>query len=195
MKGKIIIISAPSGTGKSTIIKWLMAHEELKLTLSVSCTSRRPRQGETDGTDYHFITEDEFRRRIAAGEFLEYEEVYGGTLYGTLMQQVEDLLERGRNVVFDVDVKGGCYIKEHYGDSALSLFIEPPSVETLRQRLTDRGTETPEKIDMRIARAEMEMSYAPRFDRTVMNDVLEDAERQAMTIIKEFLETQATDAQ
>lgn len=164
-----------------------MSHEELKLTLSVSCTSRKPRPGETDGVEYHFITDEDFRRRIAAGDFLEYEEVYGGTFYGTLKQQVEELLERGRNVVFDVDVKGGCYIKEHYGDRALSMFIVPPSIDILRQRLTERGTETPEKIEMRVARAEMEMKYASRFDRTVMNDDLNEAERQAMSTIKEFL--------
>ncbi len=185
---KVIIISAPSGTGKSTIIKWLMAHEELRLTLSVSCTSRRPRTGETDGVDYHFISDAEFRNRIDAGEFLEYEEVYGGTLYGTLKQQVEDKLAQGRNVVFDVDVKGGCRIKEYYGDRALSLFIEPPSIDALRQRLTDRGTETAEKIEMRVARAAMEMEYAPRYDRTVMNDVLDEAEQQTLDILRDFLE-------
>lgn len=185
---KVIIISAPSGTGKSTIIKWLMAHEELRLTLSVSCTSRRPRTGETDGVDYHFISDAEFRNRIDAGEFLEYEEVYGGTLYGTLKQQVEDKLAQGRNVVFDVDVKGGCRIKEYYGDRALSLFIQPPSIDTLRQRLTDRGTETAEKIEMRVARAAMEMEYAPRYDRTVMNDVLDEAEQQTLDILRDFLE-------
>lgn len=185
---KVIIISAPSGTGKSTIIKWLMAHEELRLTLSVSCTSRRPRTGETDGVDYHFISDAEFRNRIDAGEFLEYEEVYGGTLYGTLKQQVKDKLAQGRNVVFDVDVKGGCRIKEYYGDRALSLFIQPPSIDALRQRLTDRGTETAEKIEMRVARAAMEMEYAPRYDRTVMNDVLDEAEQQTLDILRDFLE-------
>lgn len=185
---KVIIISAPSGTGKSTIIKWLMAHEELRLTLSVSCTSRLPRPGETDGRDYHFISDAEFRNRIAAGEFLEYEEVYGGTLYGTLKQQVEDKLAQGFNVVFDVDVKGGCRIKEFYGGRAISLFIEPPSIDALRQRLTGRGTETPEKIEMRVARAEMEMEYAPRYDRTVMNDVLTEAEQQTLDILRSFLE-------
>lgn len=185
---KVIIISAPSGTGKSTIIKWLMAHEELRLTLSVSCTSRRPRTGETDGVDYHFISDAEFRNRIDAGEFLGYEEVYGGTLYGTLKQQVEDKLAQGRNVVFDVDVKGGCRIKDYYGDRALSLFIQPPSIDALRQRLTDRGTETAEKIEMRVARAAMEMEYAPRYDRTVMNDVLDEAEQQTLDILRDFLE-------
>ncbi len=184
---KVIIISAPSGTGKSTIIKWLMAHEELRLTLSVSCTSRQPRPGEVDGRDYHFISDAEFRNKIAAGEFLEYEEVYGGTLYGTLKKQVEDKLSQGFNIVFDVDVKGGCRIKDFYGDHALSLFIEPPSIDALRQRLTDRGTETPEKIEMRVARAEMEMEYAPRYDRTVMNDVLTEAEQQTMDILRDFL--------
>lgn len=164
-----------------------MGHEELRLTLSVSCTSRKPRQGEVDGTDYHFVTDEDFRARIANGEFLEYEEVYGGTLYGTLKQQVEDLLDKGLNVVFDVDVKGGCNIKKYYGNRALSIFIEPPSIETLRQRLIGRGTETAEKIETRVARAQMEMSYAPQFDRTLLNDDLEKAEQEAMTIIKGFL--------
>lgn len=164
-----------------------MKHEELHLTLSISCTSRQPRSGEANGKDYHFISEEDFRNRIAAEEFLEYEEVYGGTLYGTLKQQVEDKLAAGFNVVFDVDVKGGCFIKDYYGDRALSLFIEPPSTEALRQRLVARGTETQEKIDMRVARAEMELSYAPRFDRTVVNDDLNIAQEQAKDIISRFL--------
>ena len=184
---KIIIISAPSGTGKSTIINWLMQHEELRLTMSVSCTSRAPRKGEIDGVAYHFISNEDFRKRLSDGEFLEYEEVYGGTLYGTLKQEVEDKLAAGFNVVFDVDVKGGCYIKNYYGDRALSLFIEPPSIDTLRQRLTDRGTETQDKIEMRVARAEMELGYAKNFDRTVVNDNLDVAKQQTKDIICEFL--------
>ena len=184
---KIIIISAPSGTGKSTIINWLMQHEELRLTMSVSCTSRAPRKGEIDGVAYHFISNEDFRKRISDGEFLEYEEVYGGTLYGTLKQEVEDKLAAGFNGVFDVAVKGGCYIKNYYGDRALSLFIEPPSIDTLRQRLTDRGTETQDKIEMRVARAEMELGYAKNFDRTVVNDNLDVAKQQTKDIICEFL--------
>ena len=184
---KIIIISAPSGTGKSTIINWLMQHEELRLTMSVSCTSRAPRKGEIDGVAYNFISNEDFSKRISDGEFLEYEEVYGGTLYGTLKQEVEDKLAAGFNVVFDVDVKGGCYIKNYYGDRSLSLFIEPTSIDTLRQRLTDRGTETQDKIEMRVARAEMELGYAKNFDRTVVNDNLDVAKQQTKDIICEFL--------
>lgn len=185
--GRLIIFSAPSGTGKSTIIKWLMEHEELRMAFSISCTSRSPRDGETDGVDYFFITPDEFRRRIGAGEFLEYEEVYADRFYGTLKSQVESQLGAGQNVVFDIDVKGGCRVKEFYGDRALSVFIQPPSVGELRRRLEGRGTETPEAIDMRIARAEEELSFAPRFDRVVVNDCLETAKEDTLRVVREFL--------
>lgn len=185
--GRLIIFSAPSGTGKSTIIKWLMEHEELRMAFSISCTSRSPRDGETDGVDYFFITPDEFRRRIDAGEFLEYEEVYADRFYGTLKSQVENQLAAGQNVVFDIDVKGGCRVKEFYGDRALSVFIQPPSVGELRRRLEGRGTETPEAIDMRIARAEEELSFAPKFDRVVVNDCLETAKEDTLRVVREFL--------
>ena len=140
MQGKVIIFSAPSGSGKSTIINWLMnEHKELNLAFSISCTSRQPRGTEKDGVEYFFVTPEEFRQRIANEEFLEYEEVYADRFYGTLKAQVEKQLEKGENVVLDVDVKGGCNIKKYYGDKALSLFIQPPSVEELRKRLTGRG--------------------------------------------------------
>ena len=174
MKGKCIIFSAPSGSGKSTIVHWLMQeHPELRLAFSVSAASRQPRPGERDGVDYFFLTPEQFRAHIEAGDFLEYEEVYGGHFYGTLRSQVEEKLERGINVLFDIDVKGGVNIKRQFGDEALSLFVQPPSLEELRRRLEGRGTETPEKIEMRLARAEEEMTYAPRFDRVVVNDNLE----------------------
>ena len=187
MKGKLIIVSAPSGSGKSTIISWLMKHPELRLAFSISCTSRPPRGNERNGVEYFFLTPDEFRRRIEADEFLEYEEVYEGRFYGTLKSQVEHQLSQGQNVVFDVDVKGGCNIKKYYGDRALSLFIQPPSVEALRQRLVNRGTDTPEVIESRLAKAEYEMTFAPQFDHVVVNDVLEVAEAEALEIIKSFL--------
>lgn len=185
--GKLIIFSAPSGTGKSTIIKWLMEHAELRLAFSISCTSRAPRGGETDGVDYFFITPEDFRRRIAAGEFLEYEEVYADRFYGTLKSQVERQLRGGQNVVFDIDVKGGCRVKDFYGDRALSVFIEPPSIGALRSRLESRGTETPEAVEMRLARAGEELSFATRFDRVVVNDDLDTAERETLRIVREFL--------
>ena len=188
MRGKLIIISAPSGTGKSTIISWLMKeHPELKLAFSISCTSRAPRGTEQNGVEYFFLTPEEFRQRIDNGEFLEYEEVYEGRFYGTLKSQVERQLEAGQNVVFDVDVKGGVNIKQFYGDEALSLFIQPPSINELRRRLEGRGTDAPEVIDQRIARAEFELTFAKKFDKVVVNDILEYAEADALAVIQEFL--------
>jgi len=187
-KGKCIIFSAPSGTGKSTIVNWLMAeHAELRLAFSISCTSRPPRGTERDGVEYFFVTPDEFRERIKRGEFLEYEEVYAGRFYGTLKAQVERQREQGQNVVFDVDVNGGCRIKQAYGDDALSIFIQPPSIDELRRRLTLRGTDAPEVIESRIARAEYELSQAPQFDRIVVNDDLDEAERQALRLVSDFI--------
>jgi guanylate kinase len=187
-EGKLIIISAPSGTGKSTIISWLMKeHEELNLAYSISCTSRKPRGAEKDGVDYFFLTPEEFRKRIENDEFLEYEEVYTDRFYGTLKSQVENQLEAGQNVVFDVDVKGGVNIKKHYGDKALSIFIQPPSIAELRRRLEGRATDAPEVIDQRIARAEFELTFAEKFDKVVINDILEYAEADALKVIQEFL--------
>lgn len=186
-KGKVIIFSAPSGSGKSTIINWLMQHSELHLAFSISCTSRAPRGTERHGVEYFFLSPEEFRQRIANNEFLEYEEVYHDRFYGTLKSQVEKQLEAGQNVVLDIDVKGACNIKEYYQDEALALFIQPPSIEALRQRLEGRGTDAPEVIEQRIARAEFELSYAPKFDRVVVNDVLQQAQQQALDIISAFI--------
>lgn len=158
------------------------------MAFSISCTSRAPRGGERDGVEYFFVTPEEFRRRIDAGEFLEYEEVYADRYYGTLRSQVERQLAEGWNVVLDIDVKGGCRVKESYGDRALSVFIQPPSVDELRRRLEGRGTETAEAIDMRIARAEEEISFAGKFDRVVVNDDLEKAEGETLRIVREFVE-------
>lgn len=187
MPGKLIIFSAPSGSGKSTIINWLMSHEELRMAFSISCTSRAPRGTERNGVEYFFVTPEEFRRRIDNDEFLEYEEVYKDRYYGTLKQQVEAQLEKGENVVFDVDVKGGCNIKNYYGDRALSVFIQPPSIEELRNRLTGRGTDAPEVIEDRIARASFELTFAPKFDKVVINDDLDKAKAEALKIVKDFL--------
>ena len=190
MTGKLIIFSAPSGTGKSTIINWLMnEHKELNLAFSISCTSRQPRGTEQNGVEYFFLSPEEFRQKIADGEFLEYEEVYTDRFYGTLKSQVERQTADGQNVVFDVDVKGGCNIKRHYGDKALSIFIQPPSVAELRRRLEARATDAPEVIDQRIARAEYELGFASQFDRVVVNDDLETAKADALAVIKEFCET------
>ncbi len=184
--GKLIIFSAPSGSGKSTIINYLLK-QGLDLAFSISATSRPPRGTERDGVEYFFLTPDEFRERIARGEFLEYEEVYPGRFYGTLKSQVEKQLAEGQNVIFDVDVVGGCNIKQYYGDRALSVFIQPPSVEELRCRLVGRGTDAPEVIADRVAKAEYELGFAPKFDVVVVNDDLETAERQALDIIRNFL--------
>ena len=151
----VIIVSAPSGSGKSTIVNWLMQeHPELKLAFSVSCTSRPPRGTEQNGVEYFFLSPEDFREKIENDEFLEYEEVYHDRFYGTLKEQVEHQREMGYNVLFDVDVKGGINIKRYYGDEALSLFIQPPSVDELRRRLESRGTDTPEAIEERLAKAE-----------------------------------------
>ena len=188
-RGKLIIISAPSGTGKSTIISWLMKeHKELNLAYSISCTSRPPRGAEQNGVDYFFLTPEEFRHRIENNEFLEYEEVYTDRFYGTLKSQVDNQLEAGQNVVFDVDVKGGVNIKKFYGDQALSLFIQPPSIAELRRRLEGRATDSPDVIDQRIARAEFELTFAKKFDKIVINDILDYAEADALAAIQEFLD-------
>ena len=187
-RGKLIIFSAPSGTGKSTIISWLMKeHKELNLAFSISCTSRAPRGTEQNGVEYFFLTPEEFRQRIENDEFLEYEEVYENRFYGTLKSQVERQLEAGQNVVFDVDVKGGVNIKQFYGDKALSIFIQPPSINELRRRLENRATDAPDVIDQRIARAEFELTFAEKFDKIVINDVLEYAEADALEVIQKFL--------
>lgn len=187
-KGALVIFSAPSGSGKSTIINWLMqSHPELQLAFSISCTSRAPRGTEQHGVEYFFLSPEEFKQRIANDEFLEYEEVYGNRFYGTLKEQVQRQLEAGQNVVFDVDVKGGCNIKRFYGDKALSIFIQPPSVEALRKRLEGRATDAPEVINDRIARAEYELSFASQFDRVIVNDDLETAKSETLEAITAFL--------
>lgn len=185
---KLIIFSAPSGSGKSTIINYLLT-QNLNLAFSISATSRPPRGTEKDGVEYFFLTPDEFRRRIANGEFLEYEEVYQDRFYGTLKAQVEKQLAAGQNVIFDVDVVGGCNIKKFYGERALSVFIQPPSVEELRKRLVGRATDAPEVIESRIAKAEYELGFAPRFDKVIVNDDLERAEAEVLKAITEFLKS------
>ena len=187
--GKLIIFSAPSGSGKSTLVNYLMEqHPELQLAFSISCTSRAPRGKEKNAVEYFFLSPEEFKKKIANDEFLEYEEVYEDRFYGTLKSQVEVQSQAGQNVVFDVDVKGGVNIKKHYGSRALSVFIQPPSVEELRNRLVGRATDAPEVIEQRLNKAEYELSFADKFDRIVINDDLEKAKVDVYNVIKQFLD-------
>ncbi len=184
--GKVLIICAPSGTGKSTIINYLR-EQGIEFHFSISATSRAPRGKERNGVEYFFKTEEEFRQLIAKDAFIEWEEVFAGQLYGTLKSEVEKTLTEGNNLVFDVDIHGGLRIKEYFGDRALSIFILPPSIDALRERLVNRGTETMEKIEKRVARAEYEISRAKEFDRQIVNDDLEKAEAEVLQIVNDFL--------
>lgn len=187
MAGKVIILSAPSGSGKSTIINALMRSGELNMQFSVSATNRAPRGAETDGKDYHFLSDDEFRRAIADDAFIEYEEVYPGRFYGTLRSEIDRIAEAGSNAVMDIDVNGALRVKEKLGDRALSIFIQPPSIDELRRRLESRATDSPESIDARIDRARYELDQAVRFDACVINDDLTRAIAEVAGIINEFL--------
>ena len=187
-RGRLLVFSAPSGSGKSTIVQWLVKeHPELNLHFSVSCTSRLPRGTEQNGVEYFFISPEEFKKKIENKEFIEYEEVYKDRYYGTLKSQVEQQISRGENVVFDVDVKGGCNIKQCYGSRAMSIFVQPPSIEELRRRLNSRGTDTPEVIEQRLAKADYELSFARKFDHIVVNDDLETAKQKTYELLSTFL--------
>lgn len=188
MTGKLIIFSAPSGSGKSTIINYLLT-QGLNLAFSISATSRAPRGTEQHGVEYYFLSPEEFKQRIANNEFLEYEEVYENRFYGTLKAPIEKQLEEGYNVVFDVDVVGGCNIKKYYGDRAISIFIQPPSIEELRKRLIGRGTDTMDVIEDRIAKAEFELGFADKFDVVIVNDDLETAKEEALSTLQTFLKS------
>lgn len=190
MTGKLILFSAPSGSGKSTIINYLM-QQGLGLHFSISATSRPPRGQERNGVEYFFLSPEEFRERIARNEFLEYVEVYEGRFYGTLKSQVDAQLSRGEHVVADVDVVGAGRIKAVYGDRAMTVFVQPPSVDELRRRLEGRGTDSPEVINDRIARAEYELTFAPQFDVVIVNDRLEQAQADALAAIRRFLQAEA----
>jgi len=187
MRGKLIIFSAPSGSGKTTIVKHLLK-KEFDLEFSVSATSREPRPHEINGKDYYFLSAETFQQKVKNDEFLEWEEVYAGICYGTLKNEVERIRDNGKNVVFDVDVVGGVNIKKYYGNDALAVFVQPPSVEELKKRLIGRSTETDDKINMRIAKAEQELSYAPQFDVVIVNDDLEKALTEAEKILERFLQ-------
>jgi guanylate kinase len=184
--GKLVIFSAPSGSGKTTIVRELLQRFP-QFEFSISATSRQPRGKEQHGVDYYFLSSDEFRQRVERDEFVEWEEVYAGTCYGTLKSEVERIWAKGNVIVFDVDVMGGISLKRLFGDDACSIFIMPPSVEELERRLRGRGTDSEEVIQKRIGKAEFELSKASEFDYTVVNDVLADAVNEATYIINNFL--------
>ncbi|MFP4557395.1 MAG: guanylate kinase [Bacteroidales bacterium] len=186
MDGKLIIFSAPSGSGKTTIVRQLLSKYK-NLEFSVSACSREMRKGEVDGHDYHFLTPDEFRKKIDNHEFVEWEEVYPGSYYGTLKSELERIWGKGNHVVFDVDVIGGANLKEQFGDRALAIFIMPPSVEELQKRLENRGTDTAESIAKRVGKANEEMKYAKGFDALIVNDNLETAIADAEKIVLDFI--------
>ncbi|MBQ8675124.1 MAG: guanylate kinase [Bacteroidaceae bacterium] len=185
-RGRLLIFAAPSGAGKSTLVQYVMS-QGLNTHFSISTTTRAPRGTEQHGKEYYFVSIDEFNEHIRRGDFVEFEEVYTGRFYGTLKSEVESRLEAGQNVVFDVDVNGGMNIKRQYSDQALSIFIMPPSIDELRNRLVHRATDAPEVIEQRIQRAEYEISQARNFDRIVVNDDLDRAKQEVLTIVKQFI--------
>lgn len=186
MQNKLIVVSAPSGAGKTSIVKYLL-EQNPELSFSISATTRAKREMETDGKDYYFISVEEFQKRLAEECFLEWQEVYKGQYYGSLKSEVDRLGAEGKVVIFDVDVLGGLNIKKFYQDKALSIFIQAPSMESLKSRLQNRGTETPESLQKRVEKAEYEMSFAPQFDKIVVNDNLEEARQYANQLIRDFL--------
>ena len=186
MVGKLIIFSAPSGAGKSTLVQYLLGCG-FDMEFSISATSRAPRGSERNGVDYYFLTPEQFRQKIDNKEFLECEEVYPNCYYGTLRSEIERITSQGKNIVFDVDVVGGLNIKENYGDRALALFIAPPSIDVLHERLQKRGTDSLEMIEKRIGKADFELTFAPNFDLVIVNDDLEAAKKEAEKAIREFL--------
>ena len=188
MKGKLIIFSAPSGAGKTTLVKHLMKNLD-SLAFSVSATSRAKRKGEINGKDYFFLSADEFKKKISENAFIEWEEVYKDHFYGTLFSEVERIRNTGKNVVFDVDVVGGLNIKNIFGDEALAIFVKPPSVEVLKQRLTDRGTDDLDKVKIRVEKAEYELTFEKKFDVSIVNDKLDVAKAETIKIVQNFIKS------
>lgn len=186
MQGKVIIVSAPSGAGKTSIVRHLLQAVP-ELQFSISATTRAKRDYEIDGKDYYFITPDEFKSRLGNDEFLEWQEVYENQFYGSLKSEVERIWQNGQTVIFDVDVLGGLNIKKFFGGQALAIFIEPPSIEELANRLRNRGTESPESFQKRLDKAEYELSFSPQFDKIILNDVLEQAQQETIQLVKDFL--------
>ncbi|OBQ57110.1 guanylate kinase [Tamlana sp. s12] len=186
-KGKLIVFSAPSGSGKTTIVRHLLGQESLNLEFSISATSRAKRGTEIDGTDYYFLSTDDFKQHIKNDDFLEWEEVYRDNFYGTLKSEVERIWAKGKNVIFDIDVSGGLRIKRKFPDETLAIFVKPPSVDELKIRLKKRKTETEDKINMRVAKASAELATAPLFDTIVVNDTLEHALEEAHQKISDFI--------
>lgn len=186
-KGKLIIISAPSGCGKSTIIGDIMDRGQLDLQFSVSATNRKPREGEIDGVNYHFLTDQQFKDLIADGAFVEYEQVYPGRFYGTLRSEIQNRVNEGHNVILDIDVKGGVNVKKQFGDDAVSIFIAPPSISELRWRLKKRGSESDEDINERVGRAEFEMQFRDDYDHVVVNDTLPEAIAEIESLMRDFI--------
>ena len=184
--GKVVIISAPSGSGKTTVLNHLLESFD-RFAFSVSATTRAPRGTEKDGEAYYFISEEEFRRRIAAGAFVEHEEVYKGVFYGTLKSEVDRLWGQDKVILFDVDVKGGVNLKKYFGDSALSIFVKAPSIKEIRRRLEKRGTDSPEFIEERVRKARVEMMYQPKFDYILLNDDLATCLAEADQVVGDFL--------
>ncbi|MEH6304929.1 guanylate kinase [Olivibacter sp. CPCC 100613] len=187
MEGKLIIFSAPSGAGKTTIVKWLLEKFNDKIAFSISASTREPREGEVDGKDYYFITKEEFLHRIAKKEFVEFEEVYSGTFYGTLRAEIERIWTEGKAVIFDIDVIGGLHLKKKFEDNALAVFVQPPSLNVLIERLRGRGTDTEEKLKERIEKAGKELAYAEKFDIILKNDDLDKACQEASELVLDFL--------
>ncbi len=187
MEGKLIIFSAPSGSGKTTLVKHLLDKYPEKIAFSISASTRLARGDERDGKDYYFMGQEEFLHRIAQQEFVEFEEVYPGTYYGTLRKEIERIWAEGKHVIFDVDVKGGLHLKKKFGDRALAVFVHPTSVEVLEKRLRTRATESEEKLKMRVAKATEELQFEDRFDRVLVNDDLQRAKQEAEDLLQEFL--------
>ena len=185
--GKLIVFSAPSGSGKTTIVRHLLGIPELNLEFSISATSREPRGQEIHGTDYYFISLEEFKTHIKSEDFLEWEEVYRDNFYGTLKSEIDRIWSKGKNVIFDIDVAGGLRIKRRYPEETLAVFVKPPSIDELKIRLKKRSTETDDKINMRIAKASVELATAPQFDRIIKNYDLDVAKKEAFELVKEFV--------